>query len=82
MYMKTSLRECGAVFCDRARLRQLWQMDQLEIISHVPPFEGTKTPPRQVLGTARQLREGKADGGDTNVETLAIVLTSVLGIAS
>jgi hypothetical protein len=71
--LKTSLRECGAVLSDRTRLRQLWQMDQFEIISHVPPFEGTKTPPEQVLGTVRQLQEGKADGGGTNVETLAIV---------
>jgi hypothetical protein len=76
--LKAALRESGAVLSDRARLRRLWKVDQLDSILH-PAFEATKAQPQQV-GDARQLQEEQADGGGNSVETLAIVLTGVLGI--
>ena len=76
--LKAALMEGGVVLSDRARLRQLWKMDHLESISH-PALEETKTQPHKVAAS-RQLQQEKADGDGASVETLAIVLTGVLGI--
>ena len=78
--LKVALREGGVLLTERARLRKLWGGT-----INTPPniFSGAERQTQNSLVPTRKLQEETkaADQSGVNAETIAIVLTGVLGIA-
>jgi hypothetical protein len=79
--LKLELRERGAVLSDRAKVRELWEgrtrpchTDQRQ--ARMQPFHAEDNRPKRHL----QESEAPAQESSANLDTMAIVLTGVVGI--
>ena len=81
--LKLELRERGAVLSDRAKVRELWEgrtrpchTDQRQLACRMQPFHAEEGSPKRQL----QESEAPAQESSANLDTMAIVLTGVVGI--
>lgn len=81
--LKLELRDRGTVLSDRAKVRELWEgrtrpwhTDQRQLACRTQPFHAEEGCPKRQL----QESEGPAQESSVNLDTMAIVLTGVVGI--